>query len=181
MKYLLPSFALVMTIFLTSCGASKELTAEVESAKSSLRQCKDDLEAAQQQIAETKAMMGNSSEQMSQIQAENLSLQNEMANLQDQLATVTQQMQASSDDYGVWFRVQIGAYEEGHIDKSLETTKELSLEERNKLQKVALGRFRKYEDAKQLQKQLQAKGLKDAWIVSYKDGARVPIEEVIKK
>ncbi len=180
MKYLLPAFALLMTILLTSCGASKELTAEVESAKSSLNQCQDELAAAQKQIAETKAMLGNNSNQFSQIQAENVALQSELANLQDQLSTVTQKMQASSDDYGVWFRVQIGAYEERHIDKNLETTKELSLEERNKLQKVALGRFRKYEDAKLLQKQLQAMGLKDAWIVSYKDGVRVPIEEVKK-
>ncbi|GJM34147.1 MAG: hypothetical protein DHS20C18_31480 [Saprospiraceae bacterium] len=180
MKYSLPLFALVFSLIFTSCGASKELTAEMESAKSSLSQCQDQLNRAQKEIADAKAMLGNNSNQFSQIQAENVAMQTELANLQGQLSAVTQKMQESSDDYGVWFRVQIGAYEGGHIDKSLETTNELSLEERNKLQKVALGRFRNYADAKQLQTQLQAKGLKDAWIVSYKDGVRVPIEEVKK-
>jgi hypothetical protein len=87
-------------------------------------------------------------------------------------------MQAASDNYGVWFRVQIGAYEERRIDKSLETTDQLTLEQQNALQKVALGRFRNYADAKQLQSQLQAMGVKGAWVVSYRDGVRVPIETV---
>lgn len=89
-------------------------------------------------------------------------------------------MQASSDDYGIWFRVQIGAYKNRQIDKNLETTDELSLEKPNDIQKVSLGRFRQYEDAKRLKTQLKGMGLKDAWIVSYKDGKRISIEEALK-
>ena len=101
-----------------------------------------------------------------------------MSNNQAQLAAVTQQMQASSDKYGTWYRVQIGAFEERRIDNSLETTDKLSLETKDDLQKIALGRFRNYEDDKKLQTHLQNMGIKDAWIVTYKDGVRVPIESV---
>jgi hypothetical protein len=47
------------------------------------------------------------------------------------------------------------------------------------LQKIVLGRFRDYQKAKQLQTQIQNLGIKDAWIASYEDGVRVPIEQVI--
>lgn len=165
-------------VMITSCGSSKELTAEVQQAQSSLESCRNELNAAQQELAQAKSMLGGSGQQMTQIQQENQALREQLNSSQAQLATVTQQMQASSDNYGVWFRVQIGAYEQRQIDKDLETTDQLSLEKGGDVQKVALGRFRNYNDAKKLQTQLQGMGLKDAWIVSYKDGVRVPIEQV---
>ncbi len=181
MKYFFPLFMILISIGLTSCGASKELTSEVNAAKSSLQQCQDEVAQLQRELAQAKNSLGGSGDQLTQIQAENQSLRSQLNSMQGQLATVTQQMQASSDDYGTWFRVQIGAYEERRIDNSLETTDQLSLETRNDLQKVALGRFRVYEDAKQLQTQLQAMGLKDAWVVSYQDGQRISIEQALKK
>lgn len=180
MKCIFPLLALALLLGLSSCGASKELTAEVESAKSSLQQCEDQVATLERELAQAKNMLGGSGDQLTQTQAENQSLRNQLNNMQSQLAIVTQQMQESSDDYGIWFRVQIGAYEERRIDNSLETTDQLSLETRNDLQKIALGRFRVYEDAKQLQTQLQEMGLKDAWVVSYKDGVRIPVEEALR-
>lgn len=181
MKYFFPLFMILVSVGLTSCGASKELTAEANAAKSSLQQCKDEVAQLQRELTQAKNNLGGSGDQLTQIQAENQSLRSQLNNMQNQLSTVTQQMQESSDDYGVWFRVQIGAYEDRRIDNSLETTDQLSLETRNAIQKVALGRFRVYDDAKQLQTQLQAMGLKDAWVVSYQDGQRVPIEQVLKR
>jgi len=180
MKNLFPLIAIALCLALSSCGASKELTAEAAAAKSSLKQCEDQMAALQRELTQAKNMLGGSGDQLTQTQAENQSLRNQLNNMQSQLATVTQQMQASSDDYGVWFRVQIGAYEQRRIDNNLETTDQLSLETRNELQKIALGRFRVYEDAKQLQTQLQEMGLKDAWVVSYKDGVRIPVEDALR-
>mgnify|MGYP000025776131 CR=1 FL=1 len=180
MKNLFPLIAIALAMTLTSCSASKELTAEVESAKSSLKQCEDQVATLQRELTQAKNMLGGSGDELTQTQAENQSLRSEMNNLRSQLATVTKEMQASSDNYGVWFRVQIGAYEQRRIDNSLETTDQLSLETRNELQKIALGRFRVYEDAKQLQTQLQEMGLKDAWVVSYKDGVRISVEEALR-
>ncbi|MBX2876525.1 MAG: hypothetical protein KTR30_30675, partial [Saprospiraceae bacterium] len=108
MKNFIPLIAIVFTTVLASCSASKELTAEMESAKSSLKQCEDQMAALQRELTQAKNMLGGSGDQLTQTQAENQSLRNQLNNMQSQLATVTQQMQASSDDYGVWFRVQIG-------------------------------------------------------------------------
>ena len=185
MKYFAPFMIVMAALVLTSCGSSKQLTAEVESAKSSLQQCQDELATAQmnlsattQELQQAKNMLGGRGDQMSQIQNENRALRDQLTDAQAQLATVTQQMQASSDNYGTWYRVQIGAFEQRKVDNSLETTDKLSLETQNDVQKTALGRFRNYDDAKKLQTHLKSIGLKDAWIVTYKDGVRVPIESV---
>lgn len=185
MKNYLTLFAITCLIAFTSCSASKELTAELTSTRSSLNDCQEELSAAKnelmstkQALADAKAMSGNNTGLIDELRAENNALKNQLTIAQSDLVKMTQKMQETSDDFGVWFRVQIGAYENRHIDQRLETTDELSLEERNELQKIALGRFRNYDDAKQLQSQLQEMGLKDAWVVSYKDGERVPIETV---
>lgn len=170
--------AIGFAIALTSCSASKELTTELSSTRASLDDCQEELNTTKQALIDAKATSGDNSELISQLRAENAALQNQLTTTQRDLMAMTERMQETSDDFGVWFRVQIGAYEERHIDERLETTDQLSLEERNELQKIALGRFRNYNDAKQLQSQLQAMGLKDAWVVSYKDGVRVPIEAV---
>lgn len=188
MHYSLRFIAICCALTLMACGASKQMTADLESTRTSLSDCQDELNTTQQALAQARSQMGNTSGQASQLQSENAALRNDLANAQaqlasteSQLATVTQQMQASSDNYGVWFRVQIGAYEQRQIDQDLQTTDQLELERRNEMQKVSLGRFRKYEDAKKLQTQLQGMGLRDAWVVSYKDGQRVPIETVLNK
>ena len=185
MKYFAPIVIAIVALVFTSCGSSKELSAEVESTKSSLQQCQDELatakmnlSAATQELEQAKNMLGGRGDQMGQLQNENRALREQLTDAQSKLASVTQEMQASSDDYGVWYRVQIGAYEDRRIDNDLETTDKLSLETQDDLQKIALGRFRNYDDAKRLQNHLKSVGLKDAWIVSYQDGVRVPIETV---
>lgn len=178
MKYLTPIFVALLALVLTSCGSSKELTAEFESTRSSLRECRDELSATQIELEQAETMLSGRGDQLGQLQSENEALRAQLNSTQAQLATVTQQMQASSDKYGTWYRVQIGAFGERRIDNSLETTDKLSLETKDDLQKIALGRFRNYEEAKKLQDHLKTIGLKDAWIVTYKDGVRVPIESV---
>ena len=185
----LHSIAFTITILcLLGCGASKELTAEMATTRSALADCQDQLQATQQQLTHARAQAGDSNSQYSQLQNENATLRSDLAQAQanlsvaeSQLAIVTQQMQANSDQYGIWFRVQIGAYAEREIDPNLATTDQLALEKNQELQKTSLGRFRNYQDAKQLQTQLQAMGVRDAWIVSYRDGQRVPIEEAMNR
>lgn len=185
MKYFAPILVAIVALVFTSCGSSKELTAEVESTRSSLQNCQDELatakmnlSAATQELEQAKNMLGGRGDQLSQLQSENRALREQLTDSQSRLATVTQEMQASSDKYGTWYRVQIGAYGERRIENDLETTDKLSLETQDDLQKTAVGRFRNYEDAKRLQTHLKSIGLKDAWIVTYKDGVRVPIEAV---
>ncbi|MCH2081495.1 MAG: SPOR domain-containing protein [Saprospiraceae bacterium] len=164
---------LLMGLVSFSCKSKKEMSSEPTVSKKQLERCEN-------QIAKMKAQLSDKDAIISQLEGENQTLSNDISSAQKQLRTVTAKMQASSDDYGIWFRVQIGAYKNRQIDKNLETTDELSLEKPDDIQKVSLGRFRQYEDAKRLKNQLKGMGLKDAWIVSYKDGKRISIEEALK-
>jgi hypothetical protein len=48
------------------------------------------------------------------------------------------------------------------------------------MQKVTLGNFRDYWEADKFKKYLRDMGVKDAWIVPFKDGQRVDIKEVLE-
>jgi len=50
----------------------------------------------------------------------------------------------------------------------------------NGLQKISVGFFRDYWEADTLKKYLREMGVKDAWIVPFKDGKRVPIKDVLE-
>ncbi len=154
-----------------SCKSTSGLSDESAAMRRDLAQARGQVDNLNQQLAEK-------DQRINQLLNEKNQVGRDLTAAQSKLQEVTEQLQETSDDYGVWFRVQIGAYEGRRIDKSLETTDQMSLEERDELQKIALGRFRNYDDAKRLQEHLKSVGLSDAWIVSYRDGERVPIEEV---
>ena len=83
------------------------------------------------------------------------------------------------DNKGVLFRIQIGSYEK--IDLSAYAGQEnFDVEKNGTAQKFTIGRFRSYREADNLKKYLQKMGVKDAWVVAYKDGTRVNIQEVLR-
>lgn len=173
MRNLSVSIPFLVVLLAFSCSTPKEVTPkEPTVSKRQLEKCEDQLSSLQNQLNDKDASIR-------QLQQENQNLGSKIAANEQELQRVTAKMQESSDDYGIWFRVQIGAYKDRRIDKDLETTDELSLEEREDIQKISLGRFRNYEDAKKLKNELKGMGLKDAWIVSYKDGKRITIEEAL--
>lgn len=77
---------------------------------------------------------------------------------------------------GIAFTIQIGAYKNTNLSDY--TNADLQTEQGN-VNKYVLGIFSKYEEAEQLKAHLKNMGLKDAWVVSYKDGQRVNIEDVL--
>jgi chromosome segregation ATPase len=92
-----------------------------------------------------------------------------------------QQKETAMDESGTWFKVQVGAFK--NIDMSAyfknnpnfsgETTEEGA-------QRITLGRFRDYWEADTFKKVLRDMGVKEAWIVPYKEGTRVPLKEVLE-
>lgn len=180
MKHFLLSIS-VLSIALTSysCKTATPVqdTPEYKASRADLVNCQNDVQRLQMQLQETEARLNSKDANTGQMQSKINQLQDQLATTQRNLDVLSQQMQQTSDDYGVWFRVQIGAYEQDQIDPNLQTNDQFGLEGQG-VQKIVLGRFRNYNDAKRLKEHLQKKGLKDAWIVSYRDGVRVPIEEV---
>ena len=176
-----------MPLLLFSCKATKDAQNQalvnqqkVEQAETELTGMKSQVETMYQKNQNLQDNKIQLEKMNQQLMSENEAMQQKLLANQEQLSQVTTEMKASSDDYGVWFRVQIGAFGTNKINADIETTDELSIEDQESLQKISLGRFRNYEDAKALQKHLMEIGIIDAWVVSYKDGQRVAVDSVIE-
>ncbi|MDN5201661.1 Ezrin/radixin/moesin family protein [Fulvivirgaceae bacterium BMA10] len=81
---------------------------------------------------------------------------------------------------GVVFKVQIGAFRNKDLSKYFNNDGDFSGEDADGVQKYTLGSFRDYWEADTFKKYLREMGVKDAWIVPYKDGVRVPIKDVLE-
>ena len=82
---------------------------------------------------------------------------------------------------GVVFKVQIGAFKNKDLSKYLNNHKNFSGEVGDDgMMRYTLGIFRDYWEADTFKKYLREMGVKDAWIVSFADGKRVPIKDVLE-
>ena len=82
---------------------------------------------------------------------------------------------------GVIFKVQIGAFRNKDLTKYFEGHPNFTGDvDEDGIKKYTLMVFRDYWEADRFKKYLREMGVKDAWIVSYKDGKRVPIKEVLE-
>ncbi len=81
---------------------------------------------------------------------------------------------------GVVFKVQLGAYKNKEDLSKYDNSPNFGAENANGYQKFTIGVFRDYWEADNFTKHLRTMGVKDAWVVSYRDGQRVPIREVLE-
>ncbi len=89
---------------------------------------------------------------------------------------------SSTDNFneGVAFKVQIGAFKNLKSAASYSKNNDnFGAEADNDVTMYTIGEFRDYSDADALRKYLVKMGVKGAWVVSYKNGKRVHIKEVI--
>ena len=78
--------------------------------------------------------------------------------------------------------MQIGAYKKRDLSNILEGEQLQGMfgqEQSEGINIYTLGNFQNYWNVNQFKKELRAMGLKDAWIVAFKDGQRVPIKEAL--
>ncbi|MCB0622042.1 MAG: hypothetical protein KDC43_11915 [Saprospiraceae bacterium] len=146
---------------------------------------KDQVNDLEAQLASTNTQLATKDDRIS-------SLEDEVMNLELQLSAARQSIEDMSqaptlDDkdaipMGIIYRVQIGAYEKDKhkLDSSM-ATNDMTLEQADNLQKIVLGQFRDYQKAVELRNRLKTMGVKDAWIVSYRDGVRISVEEATGK
>ncbi len=89
--------------------------------------------------------------------------------------------QTALDDSGVWFKVQVGAFENIDMSEYFKNNPNFSGETaENGAQRITLGRFRDYWESDKFKKVLRQMGVKEAWIVPYADGVRKPLKEVLE-
>ncbi len=98
----------------------------------------------------------------------------------DSLSRVNDMLIEASPYYtGVFFEVQIGAFENFDLEKYKEGLSQLNIDYRGNVVQYTLGKFRDLSTALSFQKDMQKMGVKDAFIVAKIDGKRVPVKEAV--
>lgn len=153
----------------------------------------DDNKSLKSQNASLQAELAGVDDRVSDKDNQISTYQDQVADLKDQLASSIAKQKAApktsgpavgsgiNDQEGIVFKVQIGAFKNKDLSKFLEAGDNFSGEtDESGLKRYSLGVFRNYWEADTFKKYLREMGVKDAWIVSFKDGQRVPIKEVLE-
>lgn len=120
-------------------------------------------------------------------------LEDQLSRMRGELATCNAQMAKLKEappvvapmDFskGVVFKVQVGAFKNKNLAKYFENNPNFGGEagkEPTDPQKLTIGIFRDYWEADTFKKYMREMGVKDAWIVPYRDGTRVEIKDVLE-
>lgn len=78
---------------------------------------------------------------------------------------------------GIAFKVQIGAYQKFSINQYFTELKKISYEDVDGTNKYVIGYFTSLEAAKGFEADMKKMGIKDSWLVPYKDGVRITDDE----
>lgn len=121
--------------------------------------------------------MSGKDTEISRLQAELKEMQGKMA--EEQSSNVTGKKMSAK---GIVFKVQIGAFRNKDLSKYFENNQNFSGDvDQDGVKKYTIGYFGDYWEADTFKKYLRSMGVKDAWIVPYKDGQRVNIKDVLEK
>ncbi len=153
----------------------RDLTEETDALREENREL-------QSRINQMESERSHSSSQVAQKDREILELNNRLIDAQEALRQKNEEPPAvitpREVETGTHFKVQIGAYEKTYIPENL-AGDDMGLESDGSLQKVLVGKFSDYQAAKELKKYIRNIGIKDAFIVAYRDGIRVDLDEVV--
>lgn len=160
-------------------GALKTLIEESEALQGQVSSLKSE-------STQLKSRMNDKDAKVSELQDDLAKLRSDLSSARNQLkeakAAPAQPVASGSGPMidGVVFKVQIGAFRNKDLSKYFENNENFGGENDGDLQKITLGQFRDYWEADTFKKYLREMGVKDAWIVPYKDGTRVPIRDVLE-
>jgi outer membrane murein-binding lipoprotein Lpp len=154
-----------------------------------LKQLTEDKQAADASVASLNQKVTQMQSTISDKDAKIAQLEDELAQMRGQLTTANAELAqlkenpSNSMDFskGVVFKVQIGAFKNKDLAKYFENNPNFGGEAKDgEPQKLTIGIFRDYWEADTFKKYMREMGVKDAWIVPYKDGQRVEIKDVLE-
>jgi hypothetical protein len=121
------------------------------------------------------------------VAAENTRLKDQVADLSllqlriDSLVSVNNTLSEQSDiQDGIFFEVQIGAFQHFNMDQYMENLARLKKERVDVMDKYTLGKFRDFKQAESFNSDIKRMGIADAFIVAKMDGQRVDVLEAKK-
>lgn len=154
----------------------KTLTEDKQVADTDNTSLKGQVGTLNSQISQKNSRIAELEDQITKMRGEMLSYKSEL----DQLKAAPA---ANSMDFskGVVFKVQIGAFKNKDLSKYFDNNPNFGGEATDKgEQKFTIGIFRDYWEADKFKKYMREMGVKDAWIVPFKDGQRVDIKDVLE-
>lgn len=157
-------------------GELKTFTEAKQTADNDNSSLKTQVNTLNTQVSQKNARIAELEDQISKMRGELTSARAEL----DQLKAAPP---SNSMDFskGVVFKVQIGAFKNKDLSKYFENNPNFGGEATDKgEQKFTIGIFRDYWEADKFKKYMREMGVKDAWIVPYKDGQRVEIKDVLE-
>ena len=80
---------------------------------------------------------------------------------------------------GVFFEVQIGAFEYFDLDSYKEDLVKMNIDKTEQIDQYTLGKFRDLDRALAFQRDVQRMGIKDAFVIAKVDGERVTVKEAL--
>jgi len=143
----------------------------------------DDNSSLKGQVSTLNKQVSDKNARISELEDQLSSLRGQLASANSELAKFKEAPASNSMDFsrGVVFKVQIGAFKNKDLSKYFNNNPNFGGEAAEKgEQKFTIGIFRDYWDADKFKKYMREMGVKDAWIVPYKDGLRVEIKDVLE-
>ena len=81
---------------------------------------------------------------------------------------------------GIVFKVQLGAYQQFNLNQNTIAGQKVEVDNVSGWKKYMAGSFSTYKDANDFKKEINNMGINDAFIVAYKDGARIDMKTAIE-
>ena len=162
--------------FKTNPAALKSLTEEKQVADNTVSTQTTQIKTLQSQLSDKDAKIAELNDQLSKMRSELTAVKSELAQLKE-----APPVNAMDFSKGVVFKVQVGAFKNKDLSKYFANNPNFGGEvKEGEPQKITIGIFRDYWEADTFKKYMRDMGVKDAWIVPYRDGQRVEIKDVLE-
>jgi len=169
----------------------KKKAKEYSKNPANLKQLLDEKQAADDQVGTMTQKVTQMQSTISEKDAKLVELEDQISQLRGQLTAAKAELSQAKEtpaapnpmDFskGVVFKVQIGAFKNKNLSKYFENNPNFGGEAKEgEPQKITIGIFRDYWEADTFKKYMREMGVKDAWIVPYRDGTRVEIKDVLE-
>ena len=143
----------------------------------------NDNSALKGQISSLNNDVSNKSAKIAELEDQIAKMRSELTSTKAELAQLKEAPPINPMDFskGVVFKVQIGAFKNKDLAKYFDNNPNFGGEAADKgEQRFTIGVFREYWEADKFKKYMRDMGVKDAWIVPFKDGQRVEIKDVLE-
>jgi len=158
--------------------ALKDLVEENQSLQGQVNSLKSENNGLQSRLSDKDAKISELQDDLTKLRSDLSAARAEARKAKEQPKEAASTGEKMVD--GVVFKVQIGAFRNKDLSKYFDNNPNFGGETADDMQKITLGQFRDYWEADTFKKYLREMGVKDAWIVPYKDGTRVPIKDVLE-